>query len=122
ILRDKHAGVAKRGAIVLLDMGTPSTADDIVKRVIAVAGDTVEVVDDVPIVNGVPEHRADVIIVPSAGVTMPLHTVPAGTIFVMGDNRPVSLDSRFIGPIPLSKIRGKVVWIILPLTDFGPPK
>ncbi|HET6351564.1 MAG TPA: signal peptidase I, partial [Coriobacteriia bacterium] len=47
ILRDKHAGVAKRGAIVLLDMGTPSTADDIVKRVIAVAGDTVEVVDDV---------------------------------------------------------------------------
>jgi len=122
ILRDKHAGVAKRGDIVLLDVGTPSTSDDIVKRVIAVAGDTVEVKQDVPFVNGVPEKRTNIIIVPSAAVNMPVHTVPEGTIFVMGDNRPVSLDSRFVGPIRLSKVRGTVVWVILPLSDFGPPK
>jgi hypothetical protein len=36
----------------------------------------------------------------------------------LGDNRPVSLDSRFIGPIALRDIRGRVTWVFSPVTRF----
>lgn len=122
ILRNKHAGTARRGDIVVIDVGTSAKTDDVVKRVVAVGGDYIEVRDDIPWVNGVPEERTDVIVDPSQGVDIAQRIVPKGTVFVMGDNRPVSLDSRFVGFVPVSDIRGKVVFILLPLSDFGRPK
>lgn len=45
--------------------------------------------------------------------------VPAGTVFVMGDNRSNSMDSRVIGPVEVDKIVGRAWLIIWPPKDFG---
>lgn len=46
--------------------------------------------------------------------------VPPGEYFVLGDNRSVSYDSMDYGPVPRRAIRGKIVWLILPLSRFAP--
>lgn len=46
-------------------------------------------------------------------------SVPPGRYFVLGDNRNVSYDSMDYGPVTLSAIQGKVVWLVLPLGRFG---
>jgi len=99
--------------IHLLDaQGRP---DDIVKRVIGVPGDTVEIRNDVAWVNGSREATHPVIIDASAADSFPPVTVPADTIYVMGDNRPVSLDSRYLGSIPLTDVQGRVEAIFAPI-------
>jgi len=40
-------------------------------------------------------------------------------VFVLGDNRPDSLDSRSFGPIPLVNVRGKVIAVFAPVTRLG---
>ena len=45
--------------------------------------------------------------------------IPAGEVYVMGDNRPDSCDSRYWGPIPESTIVGKVDMRIWPLSRIG---
>ena len=49
------------------------------------------------------------------------YTVPEGTVFVMGDNRNASLDSRssYVGCIAEQDILGKVLLCFLPFSDFG---
>lgn len=77
----------------------------IVKRVIGVAGDTVEVRDNKVYLNGEPLDEPYI-----NGVMDAIDgkwTVGDGEIFCMGDNRNNSLDSRVGGPIPLSKVEGK---------------
>jgi len=99
---------------------------DYVKRCVAVAGQVVEIRDKVLYVDGKvfpePEHGKYV------EKDQPLdksdrrdyfgpYTVPAGTVFAMGDNRDNSYDSRYWGPVPLELIEGKVMaiqWSIAP--------
>jgi signal peptidase I len=84
-----------------------------VKRVVAVAGDLVEIQDAVLYVNGqpVPEPAVDQRL--SDGLYFGPVSVPPGTVFLMGDNRGKSIDSRSFGPVPLTAISGHIairVW------------
>lgn len=84
-----------------------------IKRVAAVAGDTVDLRGGIVYINGIPEQTD------AAGVTEPQaamveypFTVPAGSVFVLGDNRQGSVDSRTFGAVALSQIRGKILFHI----------
>ncbi|VBB05640.1 peptidase s26a signal peptidase i [Lucifera butyrica] len=88
---------------------------DFIKRVIAVAGDTIEIKDGRVFVNGQLQNEP-YILEPMRG-SYPLSTVPPGTIFVMGDNRNNSEDSRFpdVGFVPLDLVKGKAMVVFWPL-------
>lgn len=112
-----------RGDIVVMDWyidyGKP-----IVKRIIALGGDVVDIDFDrgVVTVNGQPLDEPYILnaTLNRGDVQFPL-TVPAGKVFVMGDNRRVSLDSRFseIGCIDTRDILGRVFFRILPFQTAG---
>ncbi len=92
-----------------------------VKRVAAVAGDTIEAHDGVVYVNG--EALVEPYLTASrVGFTeFEQLTVPDGCIYVLGDNRSVSIDSRSpnVGPIPLYRVIGKVRGVLYPFRRFG---
>lgn len=92
---------------------------DFIKRVIAVEGDTVEINQRVLYVNGKPQTEPYVqytdegVMLPSSGPRDffgPV-TIPQNKIFVMGDNRDNSNDSRWWGFVDLESVRGKA-WFI----------
>ena len=101
----------------------------IVKRVIATAGQTVELVDGVVYVDGepldepytdgkpshpLPTHSSQL----SSDIAYP-YVVPEGCIWVMGDNRTNSQDSRYFGAIPVSSVTSKALFVFWPLEDAG---
>ena len=92
---------------------------DLIKRVVAVAGDTVTAKDGRLFVNGV--QRKEPYLAPGIQTIWPGDpvTVPPGDVFVMGDNRPQSRDSRFFGPIKKSSIIGHAYFRVWPLNRLG---
>lgn len=97
-------GEPARGDIVVFPVeGEPLP---LIKRVIGLPGETVEVRDGRVLVNGA-ALREPYASGPTFGNTAPVR-VPPDMVFVMGDNRwpGGSLDSRRLGPIPLTKITG----------------
>jgi signal peptidase I len=89
-----------------------------IKRVVAVAGDTIAVRGGHAIRNGrraAEPFAADCGRVDGCDMPHPI-TVPAGDVFVMGDNRGDSLDSRFWGPVPVSWVIGEAV------AEYWPPR
>ena len=133
--RDRSAGL---GDVVVLDAPdwTPEGGTTyVVKRVVATAGQQVVCCDDdgrvtvdgVPLTGSAgapPTLRADGTRV-AGGAPFEV-TVPAGRVFVMGDNRPVSEDSRAHtddgtgGTLPVSAVVGHPRFRLWPLDGFGP--
>jgi signal peptidase I len=91
--------------------------DDLIKRVIGLPGDTVEIVGGELLVNGVAlsEDYTDGSFLPDAGP----FPVDDSSIFVMGDNRDESFDSRRFGPIPTDHVIGRAFVVIWPVDHFS---
>ena len=91
---------------------------DFIKRVIAAAGDEVLINADGVFVNG-EKLEEDYILAKTREPYGPV-TVPEGTLFVMGDNRNNSMDSRHpnVSFVELARIKGKAVFIFWPLNSI----
>jgi signal peptidase I len=146
----------KRGDIVvLLAPKGASRDDDLIKRVVGVAGDTIEIKDGHLIVNGTPVpreqaggkctywdrpeggewheaacvdtveqldgHHYQTYCSPDpdthCGEYVPPQKVPEGTVWLAGDHRDRSQDSRYFGPQPVGRIKGRA-WVAL--FSWGP--
>ncbi|MDZ4654579.1 MAG: signal peptidase I [Coriobacteriia bacterium] len=108
------------GDIVVFDDPT-GTADNLIKRVIAVGGQEVDVHDGRVYVDSVPveEPYTHGAITEIGDVLLPL-VIPEDHIWVMGDNRTNSTDSRFFGPQPMANVYGKAFLRVWPLSRIAP--
>lgn len=90
-----------------------------IKRAIALPGDAIDIKAGHVYVNGelIDEPYAKGITLPKS-LELPA-TVPENKVFVLGDNRQHSSDSRDIGFVKMSKIKGKAVLRVYPLDTFG---
>ncbi|WP_050180057.1 signal peptidase I [Domibacillus robiginosus] len=109
----------------------PDTDEHYIKRVIGVPGDSIEVKDDVLYVNGkateepyLAENRSHLMEGEKlmGDFTLKEKTghdrVPDGYLFVMGDNRRVSKDSRIFGLVPEDSVNGEVQLRFYPLSSI----
>lgn len=129
----------ERGDIVVVTMEEEGQKTHWVKRVIGLPGDTVSCVNDVIYINGkvldetkyiAPDYRQSLVDkfgyfnkVPNADNTNveDFEEVKLGDdeYYVMGDNRPYSKDSRYVGPVKKSQIFAKKLLVLLPISDIG---
>jgi signal peptidase I len=129
---NKIPGVDRDGTWVIYEFAPPKQGDIIVfnppngdtkpyiKRIIATAGMHVTFADDHVYVDG---ERLD-----EPYITKPTECdgrqycdviVPEDNVFVLGDNRTASSDSRFFGPVPIDSIIGKAIFTYWPLKEVG---
>lgn len=89
-----------------------------ISRVVAVAGDAVDDADGFLTVDG--RRAREPYLEPGTQTDRvePVE-VPRGHVYVLGDNRPISQDSRFYGPVPVGRIHGRVVLQYWPLGELG---
>lgn len=117
----KTGGKPKYKDIVVFKDPT-GTYPQLIKRVIATEGQTVNLYNgavyvdnqklDEPYTHGKPSQQMN------SAISFPFK-VPAGTIWVMGDNRTDSADSRVFGPVPISSVYGRAWWTYWPLDHFS---
>jgi signal peptidase I len=117
-------GSPERGDIVVFNSeltGESGSTKNLIKRVIAVAGDTVEIHDGSVYVNGDPIEESYIKDDYTAG-RMAESVVPEGHLFLLGDNRQESKDSRdpSVGFVSEDKLIGKSVFRLFPFSGFGP--
>jgi signal peptidase I len=95
----------------------------IIKRIIAVEGESVEIKDGKVLVNGkkIEENyiNGDFTEITGNPELSNIKKLLPGQIYVMGDNRGNSTDSRIIGPIKKEWVTGKAVLRVLPIKSFG---
>jgi signal peptidase I len=91
-----------------------SENEDLIKRIVAVGGDRFEIDGGHVLINGEAIDEPYL----AAGSVMAdqdPRTIPDGHVFVMGDNRGSSSDSRVFGPVPTDDIIGKAMFRIWPI-------
>ena len=106
----------ERGDVIICRYG--DTSSPVIKRVIALPGETIRITGGKVFIN---DQELDESHYWSGTMfsDMSSVTVPEGNVFVMGDNRNASLDSRQEGPVPYYRIIGKAHFIIYPFDSFG---
>lgn len=129
----------KRGDIVVVTMEEKGQKTHWVKRVIGMPGDTISCVNDIVFINGKvldetqyidPDYRQSCVDqfgyfnkVPNADNSdvQDFEEVKLGDdeYYVMGDNRPYSKDSRYVGPVKKSQLFAKNMLVLLPVSDIG---
>lgn len=120
LLSKTYKRPARGDIVVFLAPDDGSGTERVIKRVVGVPGDAVTVEGGIATINGIREDPSDFIIDPSFPTVVGPLTVPPDTVFVLGDNRLISFDSRLFGPLPLSSVIGKAVFVWAPLHRIGP--
>ena len=107
----------RRGDIVVIDL--PEAGPELlIKRVIALPGETISSQDGQVVING--ELLDEPYLTSTGGKDITQRVVPPLHIFVMGDNRRFSNDSRNFGPVPIEKIIGRAWFSYWPPELLGP--
>lgn len=122
----------RRGDVIVFalpdDQVGPDGIRDLIKRAVGLPGDVIETRDGVVYIN---DRALDEPYLAEGTVTgdpndaqnpaIPRQTVPDGHVFVLGDNRSNSADSRYAnrGPIPIDSIVGRAFVIVWPLSDLS---
>lgn len=102
----------KRYDIIVLD----KEKDELIKRVYGLPGERISIEDNVIYIN---DKKIDDIYAYGETSNYKSITLADDEYFVLGDNRTVSLDSRSIGPIKKSQIKGTTNFVIYPFNRFG---
>ena len=114
--KEESRNIFSQFAYNILDIGKKSY----IKRVIGLPGEYVEISNGNVYING--ELLQENYLQPGVETNDSLFdgfTVPEGYLFVMGDNRGGSMDSRVFGCIPISKVESKVLLRFWPFSKFG---
>ena len=107
---------SRRNITEAIGLSVPRT--EFIKRVIGLPGERVEIVDNQVLVDGVPIEEPYL----KAGSAMPDFgpiIVPDGEMFVMGDNRNSSQDSRYFGSVPTDTVVGRAFVIMWPISRWS---
>ena len=115
---NEHNGCFSKFVYNVLEIGKTSY----IKRVIGLPGEHVEIKDNKVYINGTEleeNYLSENVVTESTDGAFTDLVVPEGTVFVMGDNRGASSDSRRFGCIPYDKIESKVCLRFWPLSRFG---
>jgi signal peptidase I len=104
-----HVG-PRRGLAVddIVTFASPVDGSEQIKRVVALAGQRVGIADAVLEVDGLPVAEPYVDRATIDGVYFGPVVVPQGSVFVMGDNRELSIDSRVFGALPIDAVDGRL--------------
>ena len=115
-----ETGKPQRGDVAVFD--SPQDGTRLIKRVAAVAGDEVELIDGRLSINGVPmeardgkdvevfrEHHALLDLSHGGGPDIQGLKVPEGEVLMLGDSRGNSLDGRFFGLVPARSLYGRAI-------------
>lgn len=115
-----HFSEPERGDIVVFD-SIEGEDETLIKRVVGVAGDKVRVRQDgVLFLNGEQQEESYLNERISIGELYRTTRVPPGHVFLLGDNRGNSADSRVFGPVPLENIQGEAFFRFWPILKIGP--
>ncbi|MGD8244062.1 MAG: signal peptidase I [Anaerolineae bacterium] len=104
----------QRGDVVVVER--TDGEESLIKRVVALPGEVVEVRGGHTLVNG--RSMEEPWVTHFGGPSCPATVIPPAHVFILGDNRPVSRDSRAIGPVSMESIKGRAFLIYWPVGEL----
>ncbi|MCR5625094.1 MAG: signal peptidase I [Lachnospiraceae bacterium] len=119
----KHFKNPDRFDVIVFYPNPEENDDYYIKRVIGLPGETVQITGDDIYINGeLLEENYGKNSMKTAGIAENGITLGKDEFFVLGDNRKISLDSRYeeVGPVKKANIGGRAVFRVWPFSEFGP--